>query len=188
MKHRLTIAVALALVAIGVTVADENLSSGPKVGDQIPGPFHCMQVKNADNPSWDGTSQCLVCQNGGRSVAMIFAREVNEPLTGLLKKLDSEVAKSDKKMGAFIVLLTKDEAAEKKLKEIATKEKITHVSLATMENPSGPPEYKVAKDADVTVVLYKAQKVEANRAYKKGEFDDKAVAEVLSDLPKIAGK
>src|SRR4051794_5631750 len=114
---------------------------------------------------------------------MIFAREINDPLTSLVKKLDAEVAKSNKKMGAFVVLLTDDEKAEKKLKDMVEKEKIKHVSLATLENSAGPPAYKVAKDADVTVVLYKAHKVEANHAFKKGELNDKGVESVIGDLP-----
>jgi hypothetical protein len=119
---------------------------------------------------------------------MIFAREISDPLTSLVKKLDAECAKSNKKMGAFVVLLSSDEGAEKKLKELAEKEKLKHVSLATMENADGPPAYKVAKDADVTVVLYKASKVEANHAFKKGDFNDKGVEAVIGDLTKIAPK
>jgi hypothetical protein len=117
---------------------------------------------------------------------MIFAREISDPLTSLVKKLDAEVGKAGKnKMTAFVVYLTNDEKAEGKLKDLASKEGIKNVSLAVLENEAGPPAYKLAKEADVTVVLYKARKVAANHAFKKGEFDDKAVAAVVDDLPKI---
>jgi hypothetical protein len=117
---------------------------------------------------------------------MIFTREINGPLTSLVKKLDAEVGKSNKKMGAFIVLLSDDEdAAVMKLKELHEKEGIKHVSF-TADSIAGPPKYKVAKDAAVTVVLYKKGKVAANHAFKKGDFDSKDVDEVVSDLDKIA--
>src|SRR5262245_45811094 len=118
---------------------------------------------------------------------MIFAREVNDPLASLVKKLDAEVAKQgQKKMAAFVVLLTEDDAAETKLKEMAEKNGIKNVSLA-LDKPAGP--YKkdaaVNPEADVTAVLYVAHSVKANHAFKKGEFSEAGVEQVVADLPKI---
>ena len=73
---------------------------------------------------------------------------------------------------------------EKDLKALAKKAKLKSLVL-TLDNPSGPTAYKVAKDADVTVVLYNRQKVAANHAFRKGELDDKAVDKILGDLKKI---
>ena len=120
---------------------------------------------------------------------MIFTREIDDHLTSLVKKLDAEVAKANKEKknstAAFIVFLTDDEdAGAKKLKELAEKENIKNVSL-TVDSVTGPPAYKVAKDAAVTVVFYKAHSVKANHAFKKGEFDSKAVASAVADLSKI---
>lgn len=117
---------------------------------------------------------------------MIFTREINDPLTGLVKKLDAEVGKAGKsKMAALFIVLSNDEKMEGKLKELAEKEKIKNVSLAVLENEAGPPAYKIAKDAAVTVLLYKSHKVAANHAFKKGDFSDKSVEAVVGDLPKI---
>jgi hypothetical protein len=116
---------------------------------------------------------------------MIFAREVNDPLAGLVKKLDAEVAKQGKKMAAFVVLLTDDASgAEASLKDLASKTNIKHVSLA-IESPAGPGRYKIAKDAAFTCILYKQHKVVSNHAFKQGEFDDKGVEKVCADLPKL---
>ena len=73
---------------------------------------------------------------------------------------------------------------EKKLKAVADKEKIQHTVLS-IDNQAGPPDYKVAKDADVTVVLYKERKVKANHAFKKGELNAQKVEKVVADLAKI---
>ena len=116
---------------------------------------------------------------------MIFAREVSDSLTSLVKKIDAAtVANSKAKMGSFIVFCTDDDELKDKLKELAKKEDLKKIIL-TIDKPDGPPKYKVAKDADVTVVFYNDRKVEVNHAFKKGELDEKAVDAVLADLKKI---
>ena len=116
---------------------------------------------------------------------MIFAREISDPLTSLVKKIDDAVAKnSDCHMGSFVVFCSDDEGLEKKLKDLAKKAQIKKVVL-TIDNPSGPTKYNVAKDADVTVVLYNRQEVKVNHAYKKGEFKDKDIDGILAELSQI---
>src|SRR5215831_9932157 len=99
---------------------------------------------------------------------MIFAREVSDPLTSLVKKIDAATAKnSDCRMGSFVVFCSDDEGLEKKLKDLSEKEKLKKIVLA-IDNPAGPRGYNVAKDSDVTVVLYTRQNVKVNHAFKKG--------------------
>jgi hypothetical protein len=119
---------------------------------------------------------------------MVFAREVSDPLTSLVKKIDAAVAKnSDCSMGSFVVFCSDEEGLDNKLKELAKKEKIDKVIL-TIDNPQGPQQYNVAKDADVTVVLYEKREVKANFAFKKGELKDKDIDKVIADLSKIIPK
>lgn len=116
---------------------------------------------------------------------MIFAREVSDNLTGLVKKIDAATAKnSDCRMGSFVVFLNDDESIEGKLKELAKKEGIEKTILA-VDNPAGPQGYNIPKDADITVVLYTKRKVQANHAFKKGELKDADVEKVVADLKKI---
>ena len=116
---------------------------------------------------------------------MIFAREVSDNLTSLVKKIDAETAKNKKaKMGSFVVFLSDDEKLEAQLKALAEKEGIKNCILS-IDNPAGPTGYQVAKDADVTVVLYNQRKVEANHAFKKGELNAKAIDTIVADVPKI---
>jgi hypothetical protein len=125
---------------------------------------------------------------------MIFAREISGPLTSLVKKIDEANDKQgDKKMGSFVVFLSDDEGLEKKLKDLAEKEKIEHVALA-IDNPSGPAPYtkkngcEIPKDAEITVVLYVNKTVKVNRVYKKGDFKAADVDKVVADLSKILKK
>ncbi len=116
---------------------------------------------------------------------MIFAREVSDSLTSLVKKIDAETAKNkDAKMGSFVVFLSDDEKLETALKKLAEKEGIKNC-IFTIDNPAGPNGYEVAKGADITVVLYNRQKVAANHAFKKGDLNTKAIDAILADVPKI---
>jgi hypothetical protein len=116
---------------------------------------------------------------------MIFAREINDNLTSLVKKIDAATAANKKaRMGSFVVFLSDDEGLEKKLKTLADKESIKHTVL-TIDNPAGPKAYHVNKLADVTVVLYDRQTVKINHAYRKGELTPQAVAQIVKEVPKI---
>jgi hypothetical protein len=116
---------------------------------------------------------------------MIFAREISAPLTSLVKQIDAAtVANRKDKMGSFVVFLSDDPALEKKLKALAEQEKIKK-TLLTLYEAAGPEDYHVAKEAEVTVVLYVENTVKANYAFRKGELQDKQIAQIVKDLSKI---
>ena len=117
---------------------------------------------------------------------MIFAREISDDLTSLVKKLDTCTGKhKDAKMGSFVVFVGADEEVEKKVKELADKEELKHIVLSTDSAESGPAKYEVAKDADITVVLYTKQEVKSNYAFKKGELKEKAIDRIVADVKRI---
>ena len=116
---------------------------------------------------------------------MIFAREVSDPLTSLVKKIDAATAKNrDCRMGSFVVFLNDEENLEKKLKDLAKKDKIEHTVL-TIASPRGVSGYDIPKEADVTVVLYTKRNVKVNYAFKKGELKDADIAKIVGDVSKI---
>jgi len=116
---------------------------------------------------------------------MIFAREISDNLTSLVKKLDDAAIKNKSaRMGGFVVFCSDDEGLEKKLKELAKKENIKEMVL-TIDNPAGPAGYNVAKDADITVVLYTKRTVKANYAFKKGAIKAKDIDAIVADVAKI---
>jgi len=120
-------------------------------------------------------------------VVNVFAREITDNLTSLVKQIDEKVvANDDKKMAAFIVLLTDDpDAVEAKLKELAEKQKIEKTPLTVFDGPAGPPNYKIAKTADVTVMMWVGGKVKVNRVYAKGELDKAAIDKIVTDTATI---
>jgi hypothetical protein len=123
--------------------------------------------------------------NGSHPVAMIVAREITGPLTSLVKKMDEAAVKNnDCGMGAFVVFCRDEEGLDKKLKDLANKEKLKKTVL-TLDNPAGPRGYEIAKDADVTVILYRNKVVEVNKAFKKGELTEADADKILVELAKI---
>jgi len=114
---------------------------------------------------------------------VVFTRKIDDSLTSLVKKLDS--ASEDKKIKSFVVLMTDDENAEDQLKALNKKLGLKKTVL-TKDNVAGPPAYKIAKDAEVTVLLYNQRDVKSNLAFRKGEFNEKAVEAVVSDISKIS--
>ena len=117
----------------------------------------------------------------------IFAREITGNLASLVKKVDKAVGENkDKKMAAFVVLLSEDpDTAETKLKEFAKKHKIKNVPLTIYEGIAGPEVYKVSKDADVTALLWLGQTIKANHAFAKGKLKKAGVKAIMKDTSKI---
>ena len=178
LKRRLTALFAVVLILGAASAAEPK--SGPQVGDKVV-PFHPLNC-TGDHA---GEKYCLICQNGPNPVVMIFARQISPELTRLIKRIDEATDKNkERSMGSFVVLLNDSEALEKELKELAKKESIQHCIL-TIDNPDGPGGYSIARDAEVTVVLYSMQTVKANHAFKKGELNDRSIEAIVADLAKI---
>ncbi len=176
------IAVATLTYVFSGANAAEPTKSGPQTGEKVPGPFHPLNVTG----EYAGEKQCLFCVNGENPVAMIFARENTSSLAKLIKKIDeSTTANASAKMGSFVVFLSDSkDTLEKDLKSLATKEKLSKCVLS-IDNVAGPKGYKVAADADVTVVLYKERVVKANYAFKKGELKDSDIEKIVGDVKLI---
>jgi len=181
--HRL-VALGLAFVVLaGFTLAEDKgkVKSGPQVGDDLAGPFHPLNV----NGKMAGEKHCLYCENGSNPVAMIFARDASPELKKLITKIDACTSKnSGCDMGSFVVFCSDATGLEEKLRKMAKDADLKKVVLS-IDNPAGPKGYNVAKDADVTVVLYKDRNVKANFAFKKGELNEKAIEEIMAAVPKI---
>jgi hypothetical protein len=163
----------------------DDLKSGPQAGENLPGPFYPLIVVDAEDPRLAGSRSDYYERFGNDPAVLIFAREVTEPLTDLVQRLGSEVAKhKPAKLRLIVVILSDDEALEERLKNLGKNQGIKNAHLALME-PDGPKHYKLSKEADVTVVMYKRRKVEANHAFAKGKLNEAGVASILADLPKL---
>jgi hypothetical protein len=119
-------------------------------------------------------------------VVCVFARKTSEPLTSLVKQIDKTIGEKNA-LKAFVVILADDTgAAAKDLETLAKEAGIQHVPLTVFDGPGGPEHYQVAREADVTVLMWRNSKVEVNHAYKGG-LTDKEVRAIVADIPKILG-
>ncbi len=157
------------------------LKSGPQAGQDVPGPFHPLNVTGKDA----GKKACLYCANGGNPVAVVFAREATPAVAKLLKQLDAATVKNaGKDMGSYAVFCSDKDGLDKALEKLAGDQKLTKLILS-IDNPAGPKAYNIAKDADVTVLLYTEFEVKANHSFRKGDLNDAAITKVVADVSKI---
>ena len=182
MKRFAVLTSAVALMISGLSASAAELQSGLQPGDS-PGAFN---VQDVTGPS-KGKSLCYRCQYGNRPVISIFARDVDENLTALIKKVDDAVAENqDSQLKAFVVLLTDDpDAAEQKLAKVAADNKIKHVPLTFFDGVQGPEGYQISSGADVSVMMWVQSDVKASHALPKGKLDKTAVKSILADTSKI---
>ncbi len=172
--------VGVALVTAGVQ-AGGALKSGPQTGTEVPGPFHPLNVTGEQA----GKKACLYCSNGGNPVAVVFAREATPAVAKLLKQLDEATVKNGKaEMGSYAVFCSDKDGLDKSLTKLAAEQKLSKLVLS-IDNPAGPKSYQIAKEADVTVLLYLDFNVKANHAFRKGELNDAGIAKVVADVSKI---
>jgi len=181
MKKFSGIAAACLLAVAGVALAADELASGLPVGESVP----AFNVRDITGPN-EGKTLCYRCQYGARPVVTVFTREISDSVKDLVKKIDSQVGDNkEKKMAAFVVVLTDDpDAVEPKLKALQKDSKIANTPLTIIEG-AGPPDYKLSKDAEVTVMMWVESEVKVNQAFAKGKLDKKAVEKLVGETKKI---
>jgi hypothetical protein len=119
-------------------------------------------------------------------VVCVIARSTSESLTSLVKQIDKKIAEN-KKLKSFVVILTDDASkTSDQLKSLAKDANVKSIPLTLIDNLDGPSVYQIAKDAEVTVMMWEGTKVKVNHAYK-GKVTDKEVNAIVADIPKILG-
>jgi hypothetical protein len=178
---RKSIIVVWASLALAGAASAEPVVSGPQAGQKVPGPFKPLHVNGPDA----GKRECLYCKFGPRPVVMVFAREASPAVAALVKKLDAATAADkDERLGSCAIFLSDSKDLPAALKSFVDKEGVKSTIVAT-DDPAGPEAYKIAADAEVTVILYTHRTVKANHAFHKGEFTAAAADAVVADLAKI---
>ncbi len=175
----------IGMIFLGITHAADPCKSGLQP-NQRPGPYSALVSVGKER----GTQHCYVCEAEDRPIAIVFARTLSEPLGNLVKSLDRAVVKNkDVEMRAWVTLMAEDQTAlDPQVVKWAKRYAIDHVPIAVFEDVVGPPAYRIAADADVTVLLSVKQKVVANFAYRTGEFNEAAVQNIQNAIPKLLKK
>lgn len=166
----------------GIAFAEE-LKSGLPVGARVP----AFNVRDITGPA-KGETLCYRCKYGSRPVVTIFTREVNDSVTELISKLDGVVGKNaDAKMAAFVCVITEDaDKVEKQLEALAKDKKIENTPLTIIEGKTGPENYKLSKDAAVTVMMWNESTVKVNHAFSKADLDKKSIDKLVEAAGKLS--
>jgi hypothetical protein len=152
---------------------------------QRPGPYSFLISTGPQR----GQSYCYVCETEDRPAVVVFARSQSDPLGRLVGRLDQSVRDHKKEdLRAWVTFLSDNQLAlDPQVVRWAEKHAISSVPLGVFEDRDGPPSYRLARDADVTVVVFVKRRVVADFAFRAGELTDERADEVLKALPKILG-
>jgi hypothetical protein len=178
--------VGLLLVVCGVASAAERpCVSGPREG-QRPGPYSFV-LSTGDQR---GKSHCYICETADRPAVIVFARSLSDPLAKLVRGLDRALAENKKaELRGWVTFLHEDQSTfDPEVVKWARKHAVRNVPLGVFEDVDGPPSYKLARDADVTVLLFVKQKVVVNAAFRAGELNDARIKGILAAVPRIVKK
>jgi hypothetical protein len=184
MKHMIGCA-AVVLFAGVVVSAQDPCKSGLQTGAR-PGPYSSVVVTGSNR----GTSHCFICETGDKPAVIIFARSFGDALGKLAHGVDKALGQhKDSDLRAWITFLNDDEASVNgKIVKWAQKHAVGSVPIAVFEDVGGPPAYKLARDADVTILLAVNQKVVTNFAFRDGELTDARIEEVLKSVSALVKK
>jgi hypothetical protein len=182
--RRVGIAAILILLPLPAHAADP-CKSGLEPG-QRPGPYSFVLATGKER----GKSFCYICDTADRPAVIVFARAQSDALGKLVAGLDKSVI--DHKAAELRSWVTFLSEPSKELEDQIVKWGRTHsvrnVDLGVFEDADGPPSYKIAADADVTVILYVKRKAVADFAFRAGELTEERIAEVLKAVPGVVEK
>lgn len=170
----------VALLSGGIALAG-SVKSGPQAGEKVPGPFKVLNVTGPEA----GKTSCQYCNHGTRPVAVVFTKWITPEIAGLLKKIDAvTAANKEAGLGSFVVVCSDSPNSYQYFKQVAEELGIQNTIL-TLYKAGGPEKYRLASDADVTVLLYYHLTVKANHAFKTSELTTTAVDAILADLRRM---
>ena len=137
-----------------------------------------------------GQSQCFVCATADKPAVVVFARTPGDALGKLVGQLDKALAEhKGANLRAWVTFLSEDQPKlDPQLVQWGQKHGIKSVPIGAYEDLVGPPSYRLASDADVTVLLFVKRKVVANFALRAGELTETTAADVMKALPRIVEK
>jgi hypothetical protein len=126
-------------------------------------------------------------------VALIFAREISDPLTSLVKAIDKQLEESSARrqgqprLGVFVVFCSDDPGLQEQLQKLIAKESLRHVVLSlSAQKAKGPPRYRVAREAELTVVIYEDHsQVMANFVLDSENLTADRAREIIQSLRKV---
>lgn len=159
--------------------------SSLRQGDSV-GVFYVTKVAGADDDGVrPGEQLCYRCRYGSSPMVMVFARRTGGRVTELVKRIDRAVFSNRKRRLKGLVTMMGDSSSAVKAAagEVAAAAKVEHVPVViAKEVQTGPLNYKLPADADVTVVVAKDSQVVKTHTFTSEKVD---IAAVMSEVERI---
>lgn len=171
-----------ALLLVGVAVA-APVVSGPQPGER-PLPFTSNMVTGVNR----GKQYCYVCELKDEPAVLVFARRTDAATGRLLRDLRDLIRDRQKErfFGWMVFLGPEDTASETDLERrayrYAQENGCTSVALSALGDPQGPPGYRIAPEAEVTLIFFRRSKVLYNRSYSAREWNERAADGALKEV------
>ena len=109
------------------------------------------------------------------------------PLVSLVKQTIYMTGENGKLKSFVVIVPKKGDKPADDLKKLAHDAGIKHVPLTIGESPDGPPDYELAKDAEITVLMWKHHTVKVNHAYKGDLTGNDCRRVIVADIPAKSG-
>ena len=182
MKPACGFALVGAILIFQTARADDPCKSGLECGKR-PGPYSFIVATGKER----GQSTCYICETGEKPAVLVFARTPSKELGELVAALDKAVGDAkNAPLRGWVTFLSEDQTKmDPRVVAWGQQHAIKAMPLGVFEDADGPPAYRLAKDADATVLLFVKQKVVANFAFRAGEMTAKARDQVVKALPKL---
>jgi hypothetical protein len=175
-------AIGIIAATVMTGTASAEVTSGYQVGESVGAMTVTKVTGNPLDGVPDGKTLCYRCKMGSRPVVMVFTRTADEKLAKLLKKLDEEIEEhASAKLTGFVNMLGADpESLKKDAAEFVKLQGLERIAFVVpQDSANGPADYKIAPDADLTVVCFKGGKVTANHALAKGQLSDEKIDAIV---------
>ena len=181
-RPTVTLAIALVTVTIGVGANRKPIESGRAIGQPVPS----FYVRAVTGPLRN-KSVCYVCRNGSRPCVMVLFRETSPLLGTLLKEIDKVVDRNRAKgLRSFGVLISPEPGrAISRLQTMAFNQKITLPLSVATDVVGSPSCQNIHKQAEVTVVLYRRQKVVDRFGFRSKELTTAGTTQVLARIKRL---
>lgn len=176
---------AVLLAALTAATAQTPLRSGLPPGVR-PGPYSALVCTGPQR----GQQHCFICETEDRPAVIVFARSLSDSVGKLAHRIDKALTNHKAAdLRAWVTFLAEDHTGmDPKVVAWSKKHAVGTVPLGVFEDVGGPPSYRLARDADVTVLLSVKQRVVVNFAFRAGELTEARIEEVMKALPRIVGK
>lgn len=156
--------------------------SGPAAGAR-PAPYSFLVATGPER----GRQTCYICAQEMKPGAIVFTRRLTPEAGRLFARLDAVAANAPAAKG--FKLWATHLGADADLDAVAGWARNAGVRVSpagVYDDPDGPPAYKLAPEADVTLLVFANKKVVTNLSLRAGELTDSAIQAAVAAARKVA--